>query len=772
MTRNADLKDFVVIRDRCYNTSRITENVIDNFLIGFAARHHEIEKKIDRNFSRYRHILSKFKNTDIERLKSQYIIHEVFRKGGLIEKFLRNPALNRFSVEERGYLQQQVVVPWRFSFSVILNEPARDFYTMKDVFSGEEYLLFSPSIVGIKASREILLWFNLIGFNGLCWQSYGPIGAYQSFGPEEILFFATEKNPYIEIESEVLTDIENDPLPYMMLLSGAAYPRSYHKEYELIIMMAEHESEKLDTVRLKNKFISEYSTGVYRFTHKKIGENPHYAQVYYDENKKILLFHAFTEYGFKNLIRDFNSLGYNIPDIAYLRIRPQIIAAAKSILKTKIVLNEYEDLFKKDTDPQLASEIKKMNEFTALVLPFLNEGIEPDIEEAIRKTGLSPETASDLLKILKKQIAGVKRKYPRQVTKNPTSQLPSKNRKEEQDSDPLMMIYKSAKLICELEPWKKLYETEIFGVKMPYSGITWFISVMGINGKFTGIAAYKGYQGLFGFYSLQEEPENVLNASLFTIPHLLISFTDREDLDKKDLEAIKKSGITFRGNGQWPKFEEIIPGFIPEFPGREVMEELPVLLDQVASVLLSAKKNPDLLYKEGEHENEILIRIPSKYRGKLNWKNYYEVPNPEKAKTKYNISYKIKNIEAVSKLKTSNVTLQCDLVLIPTPVKEPGKKGYFPFMLILSDKRSGMVPGMNLLEPDPDLPSLYESFTQKLLDEILKLGYKPLKMEFRSDLLFGMAKNVLIKSGCTPVLVKNMPMMDKAIKSLFDHLMK
>lgn len=56
--------------------------------------------------------------------------------------------------------------------------------------------------------------------------------AFQSFGPDDIFFFATEKNPDIEDESEVQEDIENDPLPYMMLLSGAAYWSISGKSHE------------------------------------------------------------------------------------------------------------------------------------------------------------------------------------------------------------------------------------------------------------------------------------------------------------------------------------------------------------------------------------------------------------------------------------------------------------------------------------------------------------------------------------------------------------
>jgi hypothetical protein len=183
----------------------------------------------------------------------------------------------------------------------------------------------------------------------------------------------------------------------------------------------------------------------------------------------------------------------------------------------------------------------------------------------------------------------------------------------------LSNLFLAAKQIYDLEPWKSLYETDIFGVKMPGSGLTWFISVMGIHGEFTAIAAYKGYYGLFRFNELQEREGSLPDTSLFTIPHLLISFTDREDLDKEDLEAIKKSGVNFRGRGQWPKIEEIIPD-LPRLFQKKDYGRPAVLLDQVASLLISARNNPDILYKEGDKGDYILIRTPYSDKGEIKWK--------------------------------------------------------------------------------------------------------------------------------------------------------
>jgi hypothetical protein len=141
---------------------------------------------------------------------------------------------------------------------------------------------------------------------------------------------------------------------------------------------------------------------------KLTGIPPGFAQIYYDEDEEILLFHALTETGFKRLVKDFKTFGYDIPDIPYLRVRPQMVTTTETILKKKIVLNEYEDLFEKDTDPADDEHTKKMNAFLALVIPEINEGREPDIEEAARKTGIAPDTASDLVKIIRDQRTGVK----------------------------------------------------------------------------------------------------------------------------------------------------------------------------------------------------------------------------------------------------------------------------------------------------------------------------------------------------------------------------
>jgi hypothetical protein len=354
----------------------------------------------------------------------------------------------------------------------------------------------------------------------------------------------------------------------------------------------------------------------------------------------------------------------------------------------------------------------------------------------------------------------------------PVREQPEKTWIIENIKDPIQKIYHIADYIRQIEPWRSLYEEDFFGVKMPNNERMYFISVMGSNGEYTSLAAYKGYEGLTKFLAMQNDENNLPVESLLTTPHLLIGFTDREDMEKADLDAIKLSGVKFRGKGNWPRLDDAIPGYVPTFPEGKTLEDLPVLLEQVAELLPWAMENPELLYREGKKGQEILIRTPVRKSGKIQWENHYEVIDPKKAKENFKMTYRTDTCKTVSKLKVKQMILQVDLSIIPAPVREKGYKDFFPFMLLLMDKESGMILETSTMSPIPDLHSLYESFPQKLLEEISKLGYRPERIEFRSDLLFQLSENALKKSWCMPVLVEEMPLMDEALVSILGNFLK
>ena len=787
------------IRDICERTSRISERVVDDFLIPYAAGHQGLEKKMKQLFGRYRQVTGKLGKKVLNMLMNQYLAHRVFRKEGLLERFLKHPALDRFTGADREFLLMQLKHPWRFSFSVIKEKPAADFYTMEDVLSGERFLLYSQGISTILGSVNPVLWFNLIGFNGSCWQSYGPLVYYNGFEPGDLWFFATELDPDLEEPSEIPSMVERDPLPFMMLVSGSNLPLTFHRDDQLLFLLAEHDMDKLDTSGLKKIFRTEYDSGVYRISHKQMAEHPHFAQAYFDEENHLLLFSAMTDRGFKALVNSFNACGHDFPSVAYLRVNMTMLTTASGILNKKIVLNEYLDLFKEESDPEKDKIVEDINAFIALVLPEINAGREPDIDEAARLTGVDPETAKSVVASVMDSLENMPGEMPKggkqvSASKNlpeASGKLPAQPKEGirllSSDDDLLLdlHLYMKADELRRMAPWEFLSGGEFFGVQVPGKDLIYFVNATGQSGDFKSVAFYRGFRGISGFWNFQAQldrfsrlglsDETLLQTSAMiwgplTIPHLMLYFTDREMLSKESLEAVRKSGVRFRGKRQWPQIEETVPGYAPVYPGREKLTELFLVMQQAVSVLERVENGEVELFRENDPPTALLIRIPVGKGPGFKWKDHYLIFNPAWGREDYDADVDLGKRLSVSNLPEANQVLQLELFILPNPVRVGRNRAYFPFVLLFVDKHSEMVVSVSVHPPEPDLRSLYRSLPRIALEELLKSGHRPSEIEIRTELLFGILSGTLKEAGCRVKLVDHMPETDEAIVSLISHM--
>lgn len=403
------MTDFKHLENICQKNSEISRSLVDEFLIYYAAQRDRLDKEMDQRLARYRHITQKFQQSWVNMLKAQYITHRIFKAEGLIKKYLNHSALQHLDEVERNYLEEQSAHPWRFSFSMVADAPATDFYEMVDVFTGDSFLLYSPGVTRIFDEQSVALWFNLLSFNGACWQSFGPIGAYQSFEPDDIFFFATEMNPQIESEEELAADVEKNPVPYMMLLAGGAFPPVFHKNDQIVQATAEYDLDDFDVGGLDKDFRVEYTHQVYRLTLKRWGEHPHFSTAYYDETQKTLFLSAMTDRGFSTLAKRLHAYGYELSDEPDIRVNPSMLTLAQDILKKKIQLNAYDALFTVKTSEKEKENIDKLNNLLKLVLPEINAGREPDIEAMARKVGVDVEMAREVVGKVVHQMNKMKR---------------------------------------------------------------------------------------------------------------------------------------------------------------------------------------------------------------------------------------------------------------------------------------------------------------------------------------------------------------------------
>jgi len=202
-----------------------------------------------------------------------------------------------------------------------------------------------------------------------------------------IFYFASELDN-IDSEEDLLESLGNNPIPYMILLSGANYPQTYHKKDQIIQAFSEYDLEDLDTKNLTARFISEYNNGVFKLSLKKWDTMPHFACAFFDENKKIILLNATTDRGFRALVKNLNEFGFDFDSEPSQRLNISMMTTASGILKKKLILNEYEHLFTTSTSPESQENIDKINKFIGLILPDMNAGRNQDIEAFALQSGL------------------------------------------------------------------------------------------------------------------------------------------------------------------------------------------------------------------------------------------------------------------------------------------------------------------------------------------------------------------------------------------------
>jgi hypothetical protein len=84
---------------------------------------------------------------DFEKLADHCQHHQRISKK-VLDNFLMNymdkVELRSLDKPEREFLEFQASHPWRYCFAHITDHPAKDFFSLRDAFFGDEFLLYSP----------------------------------------------------------------------------------------------------------------------------------------------------------------------------------------------------------------------------------------------------------------------------------------------------------------------------------------------------------------------------------------------------------------------------------------------------------------------------------------------------------------------------------------------------------------------------------------------------------------------------------------------------
>lgn len=400
--------DYAHIRQYCSHISKLTQHTIDDFLIHYGAQQDKLAREADEKLKPYKHITRKQDPGWEAFIKTQYIAFRIFKKDGLISRYLTHSGLKHLTAQEMSYLKHQSDTPWRFCFSEITGNPSDDFYEMEDILSGENFLLYSRGTTRTLQSGNRALWFNLLAFNGLCWQTFGPINGYKGFTADDIFFYATELNPSLQDEADIIQHIEDNPVPYMMLFSGSEMPIMINRNELVIFQQTEIDMDMPlpGKANLQKDFKSQEAGEVTLYNLKRWGGFPHFARFYHDRHKKILQLHAMTERGYQELTKKMKAAGLAVPYEADISVTMNMLTTAGSILKREIVLDEYGPLFQPETSPHEMEEIDDLNHLVQMIVTDLNAGREPNVTRLSKESGFDEQTVKEIISKMQKVKGG------------------------------------------------------------------------------------------------------------------------------------------------------------------------------------------------------------------------------------------------------------------------------------------------------------------------------------------------------------------------------
>ena len=166
-----------------------------------------------------------------------------------------------------------------------------------------------------------------------------------------------------------------------------------------------------------------------------------------------------------------------------------------------------------------------------------------------------------------------------------------------------------AKEFHRSKPWEIMGDGDIFGVLDPISGEMMYCSILGSADEMYGLAVYEGYEGYYMLLNIV----NGIAPTQFDIQQyqnsLLLSFEDREDLEKEEYDLVKAYDVSFRGRKSWPSFRSFKPGYYPWFMDNRDAQKMLFALHEALFVVEEMKKGlylPDIV-----NDEELFIRIPS-----------------------------------------------------------------------------------------------------------------------------------------------------------------
>jgi hypothetical protein len=183
-------------------------------------------------------------------------------------------------------------------------------------------------------------------------------------------------------------------------------------------------------------------------------------------------------------------------------------------------------------------------------------------------------------------------------------------------------LYDLAAQARELAPWTWMYESQVTGIKVPASPLTWYLSIMGSNEEHLCYCFYKDMPGLEGlammrsqdFDTAEMEDEETQATMLYGMMSSVrsqsafhVSFEQDEILPDEQKEWLQKMGIKPSKAGLHTALTDYTPGMFPWIIREEDIELVTQLLQAAIIITKEVQKEGEAGFPDWDFEEDMRI---------------------------------------------------------------------------------------------------------------------------------------------------------------------
>lgn len=264
----------------------------------------------------------------------------------------------------------------------------------------------------------------------------------------------------------------------------------------------------------------------------------------------------------------------------------------------------------------------------------------------------------------------------------------------------------------ELKCWEWVYDSDLFGVKDPETGVTGYCCIMGNLGQVLAMLVYLGTNGLGGYFRLVDATAAERRELTFiysTHDCLRLEFGNKSDLRPEEKQTFRELGLEFSGRRQWPSFSRMRPGCIPWTISGAEARFLTSCLEQAMVVAGELKANPKWL--DPPREGVFLVRQRA---ADGTWGSEWQEPAPPVPE-----SIQMMRREFWSEVKACDFpragAWECDLFYPGQVIHEKKtEQPYFARSALVVDQESGIVLSIELGRPADGFVSVQKALFEAM----------------------------------------------------------